>query len=749
LCILALGCGALAPIAGRAQNVPGPLPLPNLDIAQPGVVNAVVPLPDGSLVIGGSFTTVGRLERGNLARILTDGTVDQGFDAVVSGEVRALARDPANGQLYVGGTFSAVDGIPRSRLARLDAAGNLDATWNPGAPSTVNALVFDAAAAGVIVGSATAVTAPVSRPCLVRVSRTGAGAIDTGWSSGNFGCSVRALLLNPGATQLFVAGDFTSLGGLVRPGLAKLSTLGSGAAVAAFDARVPAGNSVHVLDRAPGGRLFVGGQFESIGGATRRGLARLDPDTGTADAGWIRDLMPLVSPAVTALSASANDVVVGGFFRVTGVSGGVGVARFATADGAAVNPAWAPRVDGPVAVVARRADGAIVIGGSFARVDSGFDAALAVVATGNAAALFETAVERPGRIEALALAPSDRLVIGGRFHRIGTSRRDNLARLSLRTGELSADFAPVVAGTVSAVAVDPSTGDVFIGGPNFNVNGALRAGVARLTAQGATDPGFRADTSSAVNALHFDPAARRLYVAGLFTEIADVMQARLARLDPVTGALDQAWRPTVSGGAVLALLAVPADGTLVVGGEFTAINGQPRPGLARLFVADGAGLDTQWNPIPNGPVLAAALAGETIVVGGDFTSIGAANRNRIARLSRTGNGAATPWNPDASGAVDDVAYDPDARAIFAAGIFNSVGGRMRRDLARIDDAGAVDPDWNPGADVVGFEHRRLLHLPEADALLVGGTFSRIGGQPRRSLAALPDSADPVFDDGFE
>ena len=71
-----------------------------------GAVYAVAVEPDGKIVIGGEFSTVGSSERRNVARFHADGTL---ADAVTSanassGAVRSLAVLPGGGVL-VGGMF--------------------------------------------------------------------------------------------------------------------------------------------------------------------------------------------------------------------------------------------------------------------------------------------------------------------------------------------------------------------------------------------------------------------------------------------------------------------------------------------------------------------------------------------------------------------------------------------------------------------------------------------------------------------
>ena len=94
-------------------------------------------------------------------------------------------------------------------------------------------------------------------------------------------------------------------------------------------------------------------------------------------------------------------------------------------------------------------------------------------------------------------------------------------------------------------------------------------------------------------------------------------------------------------GYVLAM-ARQADGKVIIGGAFFAVNGVPRNCIARLN-ADGT-LDADWNPGASDTVFALAIDGTNVYVGGSFTAIGGQPRSNLAKLNS--NGAADPtWAP--------------------------------------------------------------------------------------------------------
>lgn len=120
-------------VAGGQFTSGGAVALDNLGVLDPiartwssiggtnGHVQAIAVMPNGDLVIGGAFSSVGGVPVGNLAR--WDGASWSNV-GTVSGSVLALEATAA-GRLLVGGVFSAVDGVAAVNVAMLDQG-----TWS-------------------------------------------------------------------------------------------------------------------------------------------------------------------------------------------------------------------------------------------------------------------------------------------------------------------------------------------------------------------------------------------------------------------------------------------------------------------------------------------------------------------------------------------------------------------------------------------------------------------------------------------
>jgi hypothetical protein len=97
---------------------------------------------------------------------------------------------------------------------------------------------------------------------------------------------VRSIVPAADGQSIYVAGDFTSIGGGNSNRVARLN-LATGARVPGFTP--PAMNGGADMIRLVSGRLIVGGRFQAVGGQTRRALVALNAATGAADP-WLNGI---------------------------------------------------------------------------------------------------------------------------------------------------------------------------------------------------------------------------------------------------------------------------------------------------------------------------------------------------------------------------------------------------------------------------------------------------------------------------
>lgn len=89
------------------------------DLHLDGMVTSLLVQADGKMLFAGAFTTAGGIARNGIARLNVDGSLDTGFvDPYADGAVYAIALQ-TDGKLLAGGSFQSVSSMPRNRVARL------------------------------------------------------------------------------------------------------------------------------------------------------------------------------------------------------------------------------------------------------------------------------------------------------------------------------------------------------------------------------------------------------------------------------------------------------------------------------------------------------------------------------------------------------------------------------------------------------------------------------------------------------
>jgi hypothetical protein len=259
------------------------------------------------IFLGGVFQTVGGLYRNNLFRFNTStGAIDNTWDPNMVGVpgYTYLHKILCNGSdVFVAGSFPSIGGQNRNGFAKLSSSGtgNADITWNPSiVHSSGNPSVYKMALNGAdlfISGYFTSVGGQ-ARNGLAKISTTGAGNVDATWNPNPSPASVSDLAVS--GSDIYVIGGFTMIGGISRNGIAKLTTSGAGNANLSWD---PNPNSGAYLSKilVSGTDVYVGGNFTSIGGQSKTNLAKLSATAGSADATW--------SPS---FSGNLSDMVING-----------------------------------------------------------------------------------------------------------------------------------------------------------------------------------------------------------------------------------------------------------------------------------------------------------------------------------------------------------------------------------------------------------------------------------------------------
>ncbi len=237
-------------------------------------VHALAVQPDGRLVVGGRFTAFNNQPINRIARLNADGAADPEFrpGSGANAPVRALAVE-VEGTILVGGEFTTFNGAPRPRLVRLLPDGTVDTAFSPQLNGHVLALAVQADGK-ILVGGAFTTASDLSRPYLARLNPD--GSVDATFNPGGGpDAAVHALALLPDE-RVLLAGAFRQVAGQPRAGVARLNTDGS--LDTSFDPGAGANDTVYALDVAPDGKVLLGGAFTTYAGQSRNRIARLNPN---------------------------------------------------------------------------------------------------------------------------------------------------------------------------------------------------------------------------------------------------------------------------------------------------------------------------------------------------------------------------------------------------------------------------------------------------------------------------------------
>ena len=320
-----------------------------------------------------------------------------------------------------------------------------------------------------------------------------------------------------------------------------------------------------------------------------------------------------------------------------------------------------------------------------------------------------------------------------------------VTRAGTAPGTLDTAFNPTVNGSfIQATAVQPD-GKILIVGDFTTVGGQTRNRIARLNADGSVEstatfnPGTGADFTVNCVAVQGDG---RILLAGGFFSVDGQPRSGLARLN-TDGSLESTatFNPGTGPNSTITSLVVQADGRILLGGYFTSFNGQSRNRIARLN-ADGSVESTATFDAgtgANGTVSSVALQADgKILLGGLFTAVNSQARNNIARLNADGSVESTAtFNPGTgpNSEVWNIAVQADGKILFG-GFFTSVNGQARTRLARLNADGTVESTatFNSGSGPDNFLN--CIAVQANGKILIGGAFTSVNGQARNRIARL-------------
>ena len=133
-----------------------------------------------------------------------------------------------------------------------------------------------------------------------------------------------------------------------------------------------------------------------------------------------------------------------------------------------------------------------------------------------------------------------------------------------------------------------------------------------------------------------------------------------------------------------------------------------------------------------GRAIAATPDGSRVIVGGDFTSVDGVAHGHLAAFNTATGALENSFDPSTASSVRGV--DATNDTVYAGGNFFSANGQTRRRLASFDLSNGNLKSWAPTADDAQVDS--LVLTPDSTGVVVGGRFSTINGQPANSMGAV-------------
>jgi uncharacterized delta-60 repeat protein len=345
-----------------------------------------------------------------------------------------------------------------------------------------------------------------------------------------------------------------------------------------------------------------------------------------------------------------------------------------------------------------------------------------------------------------------------------------ISRVTLVSVVLAAAFAALGpahgVATFSAPVIDyPPTPQATVAGGTVHFT-VIAHGTPPLTYQwrkdgtnldgGGTVSGATADTLTLAGVGGADAAGYSVVVSNA-SGSATSADAALSVTSPQAGDVDLSFGAGLSRAEGWAVALQP-DGKILVGGKFALLNGTPRNNIARLN-ADGSLDHTFANALagPNGRVFCLAVQPDgRVLIGGQFTTVNGVSRGHIARLNADGSLDTTFLN-GLTGVGDDI-YEPYVRTlalqtdgrVLIGGIFVTINGVSRQNIARLNADGSLDTTFQhlsfAGASSSNGPSVQSIALQSDGRVLIGGEFFLLNDLYSNGIARLnfDGSRDTIF-----
>ena len=401
--------------------------------------------PDGKILVCGTFTTWNGVTVGRIVRLNTDGTVDTTFQTNIgTGPNSSVFTITVNtdGTIFVGGGFTTWNGTPVGYMVKLSATGTLDTTFNTnigtGASGSVYAITVNTDGT-ILVGGNFITWNGTTVGRMVKLSA--AGVRDTTFNT-NIGTGansvVNAITVNTDGTIL-VGGSFGTWNGTTVGYMVKLSAAGVRDTTFTTNNGTGANSTINAIAVNTDGTILAGGGFTTWNGTAVGRMVKLSA-AGVRDTTFTTNNGTGANDSVFAITVNTDGtILVGG--NLTAWSGttvgrmvklsaaGVRDTTFQTNIGTGSNSS--------VFTITVNTDGTILVGGNITTWNGttvGYMVKLSAAGVRDTAFQTNIGTGANSRVSLIAISPDKKAIVTGEFTGYNSINRTFIARIG---GELA------------------------------------------------------------------------------------------------------------------------------------------------------------------------------------------------------------------------------------------------------------------------------------------------------------------------
>lgn len=676
---------------------------------------------------------------GNLDTSFNSTDVGFGSGDGFNGPVFAMAVQ-SDGKIVVGGSFSSYNSTPRNNIVRINTDGSIDNSFNAGFSGIVYTVAIQSDGKIIVGGNFTNPNYGVARLNTngsVDLSFSpGIGTFNT--QNGTIGVVYSIVIQSNGS--IYIGGSFSFFSGIARHGVARLNSSG------ALDQTYNNGgvNGIVYTMAIRSGLLLIGGSFSIVSGDVRSGIARLTTSGGNDNSFNPGGFGGLVKTLVV---QSDNLILVGGYFISYN---GSAVGRLVRLNGdGSVDSTFdiGSGSNNDIESISIQSDGHILVAGKFTSFNGQPRTGVARLSSnGSLDAYFANNINLNGNSNIIKIKNDDNFIIGGSFTLSSGIMYNRILGLT-NVGSIDFLFNPKtgVNGSVTHINI-LSTSELIIGGNFRSFNDQPSYFITKTNSEGSHNIQYLlGGGTSGVVFSSAEQSDGKLIIGGNFSSVDGTLRYGLARIS-TNGELDIEFDAKLNTNSVVYSIFLKSDGKIIIGGFFSTVDGLSRNNIAQLN-SDGS-LDTTFDigTGTNGLVTSIAVQqnGKIIIVG-QFTSVNNVTVNRIAQLRANGTlEESFIHGQGANSTVSVVLAQPDDKFIIG-GIFIDINGVEQNRITRLNADGSLDITFNPGMGANSGVSAIAIQLD--GKILIGGNFTSYDGIPRNRIARL--NADGSLDTSFD